>query len=159
MRVINWRPLLLLLGACLLSACSSAPPQRDTVSSQGDALLSLLLQQEYEHWAGSPYRLGGSTRKGVDCSSLVQQVLKESVNIALPRTTTEQAKRGKKITKHTLLVGDLVFFKTGWKTRHVGIYMGEQQFMHASTTKGVILSDLNNPYWASHYWQSRRVIN
>jgi cell wall-associated NlpC family hydrolase len=56
-----------------------------------------------------------------------------------------------------LQTADLVFFKTGWKTRHVGIYIGEGQFLHASTSRGVMISSLDNPYWQRHYWTSRRV--
>jgi hypothetical protein len=125
---------------------------------QSDDLLYVLLRNEYSHWAGSPYELGGNSLDGIDCSSLVQQVFKYSFNIALPRTTEYQVEKGEYIQKSSLKVGDLVFFKTGRRTRHVGIYMGDDKFFHASTSKGTKISSLNNVYWKKHYWQSRRII-
>ena len=162
----------------LLSACSSQPissthktTEVDTnhhiqsnkkpdaeVHVQPGNQLSLALQREYHYWAGSPFRLGGNSRKGIDCSSLIQKVYKKAVKIDLPRTTRLQVKKGYSVKKSQLKVGDLVFFKTGRSSRHAGIYMGSNQFFHTSTSKGVIISDLNNPYWRKHYWQSRRVI-
>ncbi|TEW56861.1 hypothetical protein E2R68_00290 [Psychromonas sp. RZ22] len=125
---------------------------------QPDDLLYVLLMSEYSYWKGSPYRWGGNTLNGIDCSSLVQQVFHNTFNITLPRTTEYQVRKGYSINKSDLKVGDLVFFKTGWRTRHVGIYMGNNEFFHASTSRGVMISKLSNPYWKKHYWQSRRVI-
>ncbi|WP_409439080.1 NlpC/P60 family protein [Psychromonas sp. GE-S-Ul-11] len=125
---------------------------------QPDDLLYAILRSEYTYWAGSPYRLGGNTLRGIDCSSLVQQVFKNSFNIPLPRTTEYQVKKGFAIKKSELKVGDLVFFKTSRTTRHVGIYMGNNEFFHVSTSKGTKISSLSNPYWRKHYWQSRRII-
>ena len=162
----------------LLSACSSHPissrhkttevdinhytqsdKKNDTEEhAQSAKQLSLALQREYHYWAGSPFRLGGNSRKGIDCSSLIQKVYKKVVKINLPRTTKLQVKKGYSVKKSHLKVGDLVFFKTGRSSRHAGIYMGSNQFFHTSTSKGVIISDLNNPYWRKHYWQSRRII-
>ena len=157
----------------LLTGCASAPVNKAKVAVKGNKistqntqqnmqssdLLYILLRNEYIYWQGTPYHLGGESLQGVDCSSLVKQVFKSSFNIVLPRTTSLQVQKGYSIKKLHLQVGDLVFFKTGWKTRHVGIYMGENQFFHASTSKGVIISDLDNVYWNKKYWQSRRVIH
>ena len=163
-----------------VAACSSTPDKQapqPTISSDGialsaphqpssqkqpamqaDDLLYAVLRSEYTYWAGSPYRLGGNTLQGIDCSSLVQQVFKNSFNIPLPRTTEYQAKKGHSIKRSQLKVGDLVFFKTSRTTRHVGIYMGDNEFFHVSTSKGTKISSLSNPYWRKHYWQSRRII-
>lgn len=154
-------PLIYLLAACSSPSTRSVDEyagQKSGDHSESDRLLYITLQSEYNYWAGSPFRLGGETLKGVDCSSLVQKVYQNSLNINLPRTTELQAKKGTYIKRKQLKIGDLVFFKTGWKVRHVGIYMGQNKFFHASTSKGVITSDLNNPYWKKHYWQARRVI-
>ncbi|MDA7746657.1 NlpC/P60 family protein [Psychromonas sp.] len=154
-------PLIYLLAACSSPSTRSVDEytgQKVSEYSESDRLLYITLQGEYNYWAGSPFRLGGATLKGVDCSSLVQKVYQNSIKINLPRTTELQAEKGIFVKRSQLKVGDLVFFKTGWKVRHVGIYMGENKFFHASTSKGVITSDLNNPYWNKHYWQSRRVI-
>ena len=65
---------------------------------------------------------------------------------------------GKRIRRSQLRAGDLVFFKTGWAKRHVGIYSGSGRFIHASTSKGVISSQLDSDYWRKHFWQARRVM-
>lgn len=159
----------------LLAGCSSTPPNADitnaadksegqkTSSSQStmqqDELLYYLLRKEYSLWQGTPYRLGGNNKSGVDCSALVKNIYHDSVNIKLPRTTETQVERGYLVYKNQLQVGDLVFFKTGWSTRHVGIYMGNNEFIHASTSRGVITSNLDNVYWKEKYWQARRIID
>ncbi len=74
----------------------------------------------------------------------------------MPRSTELMAKMGKKIDRKQLRAGDLVFFKTSYKVRHVGIYIEKGQFLHASSSKGVMISRLDNVYWADKYWQSRR---
>ena len=113
--------------------------------------------QQYEKWAGTPYEYGGTSKNGVDCSAFVQSVYLEAQNQALPRTTKAQSKLGYKVDIKKLKSGDLLFFKTSAKERHVGIYLSNNAFMHASTSKGVIISKLNNPYWASVFWQARRI--
>ena len=76
----------------------------------------------------------------------------------LPRTTAEQVKVGNKVAKGRLQAGDLVFFKTGWNRRHVGVFVGDDRFLHASVSNGVVYSSLDDPYWRSRYWQSRRIL-
>lgn len=122
-------------------------------------LLFSLLRNEYIYWKGTPYRLGGNNKKGIDCSALVQAVYKNSFNMGLARTTNKQAKSGFFVYRNALKVADLVFFKISRKVRHVGIYIGDNQFLHASTSKGVMISSLDNVYWRRKYWQSRRVLN
>ncbi len=124
-----------------------------------DDLLFTLLRNEYHHWKGTPYRLGGNNKKGIDCSAFVQVIYKNSFNIKLPRGTKTQAETGYPVYKNKLKVADLIFFKTSWKVRHVGIYIGDNQFLHASTSKGVMISSLDNIYWKAKYWQSRRIID
>jgi lipoprotein Spr/probable lipoprotein NlpC len=116
------------------------------------------LQAEYKKWQGVDYKNGGCTKKGVDCSSFVQQVYYDAFGLHIPRTTKQQVKVGREISKKNLKAGDMVFFKTGWVDRHVGIYLQKGEFMHVSTKRGVSKSSLYNPYWRSKYWQSRRVL-
>ncbi len=111
----------------------------------------------FDHWQGAPYRLGGSSLNGIDCSAFVQVAYQDAKGVNLPRTTKDQSKIGQYVEYAQARGGDLVFFKTGFNTRHVGIYLGNKQFMHASTSKGVIISRVDNPYWASKFWQFRRV--
>ncbi|NOH72662.1 hypothetical protein F0225_15120 [Vibrio pectenicida] len=111
----------------------------------------------YRDWKGVPYRLGGSNQYGIDCSAFVQLVYLGVLNIRLPRTTSLQVKLGYQVNYQNAQIGDLAFFKTSPSVRHVGIYIGDKQFTHASTSKGVVISRLDNPYWASKFWHFRRV--
>lgn len=116
-----------------------------------------VLLKSYHNWKGVKYRLGGDSRKGIDCSAFTRRMAKE-FSVHLPRTTAAQMRSGQKITKQQLKVGDLVFFKTSRQDRHVGIYIGDDQFIHASRKKGVITSSMNNTYWVTRYETSVRVI-
>ena len=91
---------------------------------------------------GVRYKYGGNSKNGIDCSAFIQRAYNTSYNIKIPRTTKYQSKIGREIRKNQLKTGDLVFFKTGYNTRHVGIYTNNGKFMHASTKKGVIISTL-----------------
>lgn len=119
--------------------------------------LQQALHRFYERWAGTPYRYGGTSQDGVDCSSFVRQTLDAVESYELPRTTVQQARVGMSISRADLETGDLVFFKTGALSHHVGIYLGQGRFMHASSSQGVTISRLDNIYWRDHYWQSRRI--
>lgn len=116
-----------------------------------------ILLKKYHSWKGVKYRWGGDSRHGIDCSAFTRRVFKE-LSVHLPRTTAEQIRSGDKITKQQLQVGDLVFFKTTRRVRHVGIYVGNDQFIHASRKTGVTTSSLNNDYWVKRYETSVRVI-
>lgn len=113
----------------------------------------------YKEWKGVRYKFGGNSKNGIDCSAFIQQAYKKTHNIQIPRTTLLQSKRGKRIKKSQLKLGDLVFFKTGRNSRHVGIYMEDGKFMHASTKKGVTISKLDNVYFNKHYWKSTRILD
>jgi len=111
----------------------------------------------YKEWKNVKYRLGGNSKRGIDCSAFTQRIYKEKFDVKIPRTTRTQVKVGKKISKSQLELGDLIFFKTGKTDRHVGIYMGNGDFMHASI-KGVKFTKLNKPFYVRTYWTSRRII-
>lgn len=115
------------------------------------------LYLHYQQWQGVPYRLGGESRSGIDCSALVRTIYQSAFDVSLPRSTDVQAKLGNEIGKHELKAGDLVFFKTGKRTRHVGIYLENRKFLHASTRAGVTISHMENTYWRSRYWKSVRI--
>lgn len=113
----------------------------------------------YNSWKGTRYRLGGTTKRGVDCSSLVQHFYKEKYALKLPRTTLTQAQRGERITsKKDWKVGDLVFFKINRRVKHVGIYVGNNRFLHSGSSTGVTISRLDDAYWAKRHWQTRRIM-
>ncbi|MFV0448092.1 MAG: NlpC/P60 family protein [Vibrio sp.] len=113
----------------------------------------------YNQWQGVPYRLGGNDKEGIDCSAFVQIAYRDAWQLPLPRTTKSQSKIGENVKYASAQYGDLVFFKTTKTTNHVGVYLGNLRFMHASTSQGVIISRLDNPYWASKFWQFRRIDN
>ena len=93
----------------------------------------------------------------MDCSAFVQITFRSKLGVDLPRTTEELAREGERVDRSELQAGDLVFFKTGFRQRHVGIYMGGKRFLHASTSRGVMTSSLNNVYWKERYWKARRI--
>lgn len=150
--------LLIPLGiVVLLGACSSQPERAAHTQQSYNTPENAPFLTEYNKWKGVPYRLGGTSFSGVDCSAFVQAVYQDAYAVNLPRTTAQQVTIGQKVSYNSAQSGDLVFFKTGRKTRHVGIYLGGNTFMHASTSKGVVLSRLDNPYWASTFWHFRSV--
>ncbi|OGP63167.1 MAG: hypothetical protein A2V65_06690 [Deltaproteobacteria bacterium RBG_13_49_15] len=112
----------------------------------------------FKNWKGTAYRLGGMSKRGIDCSAFVHVTYKEKVRIHLPRTTLDLARSGMRISRQNLTIGDLILFKTGFFSRHVGIYIENGRFIHASKTDGVTLSNLNEEYWSGHYWMARRII-
>ncbi|PHM60430.1 C40 family peptidase [Xenorhabdus ishibashii] len=117
------------------------------------------LKDQLKRWQNTPYRYGGMDRHGIDCSGFVYRTFSDRFNIQLPRTTSEQMNIGTRISKDDLMPGDLVFFKigSGKSELHVGIYDTNNQFIHASTSKGVIRSSLDNVYWRRVFWQARRI--
>lgn len=114
------------------------------------------LLAQHQQWMGTPYRLGGTSQHGIDCSALVRTIFRDTFELDLPRSTRGQVHEGRPIDRQSLRAGDLVFFRPPGPYNHVGIYVGEGRFLHASTSKGVIISRLDNVYWNRHYWQSRR---
>ena len=107
---------------------------------------------------GAPYRLGGSTLKGIDCSAFVKKIY-EIFNTPLPRTAREQSQIGKKVDKEALEEGDLVFFKTRRSNNgHVGIYIGNNEFIHASRfNKEVKVDNLGTPYFSKRFLKGVRL--
>jgi len=116
-----------------------------------------LLVRVVKTFSGVPYKLGGSTLKGIDCSALVKKIY-EIFSIQLPRTTREQFSIGKKVDKNQLEEGDLVFFKERGNRAHVGIYVGENQFVHASSySRQVKIDHLDTPYYSQRFLRGVRV--
>jgi len=109
-------------------------------------------------WLGTPYLPGGNTKNGADCSGFVSSVYMEKERMYIPRSTTEEYKIGKEIDRNDLIVGDLVFFGDGRKVNHVGIYVGKGDFIHASTSSGVMISPLEDSYWKPKYIGAKRYL-
>ena len=133
------------LGGCqsVPSAGSAGPHAAATTSASRAELLRVAAGQ-----IGTPYRYGGNTRRGFDCSGLVQYAHRQ-IGIDVPRTTRDQWSRAQRPERRHLIPGDLVFFALdGNKSRHVGIYEGGGVFIHApSSGKRVSRASLDNPFW------------
>lgn len=119
---------------------------------------------EAQTYLGTPYRYGGMTRNGIDCSAFVLSVFGAAAGLTLPRVAASQAQEGEKIEKENLQKGDLIFFSHGRRISHVGIVEsvteeGEIKFIHAATSKGVMISSLNDSYWGPKFRFAKRVIN
>jgi cell wall-associated NlpC family hydrolase len=117
------------------------------------------LRSEVRQWRGTPHRMGGESRRGIDCSGFVQRLYRDIFDRRIPRSTALQVKSGRPVGSGPLRVGDLVFFKVPGKGRHVGIYLGGSEFAHASTSKGVMISNLEDRFWGQAYWTARRYLN
>ena len=130
---------------------------KSSVDLKNSELVRKKLFEQFSKWKGTRYVYGGLSRNGIDCSGLVQLTYLSGLGIQLPRTTKTQVRLGKAVTPGELQVGDLIFFKTGYSTRHVGIYMGGGKFFHASKSQGVTISNLDNVYWSDNYWVSKRI--
>ena len=161
---VHTRTLLCLLCLILMiSGCSQAPVKSHSGHSpaynQADDSNWMIteLYRQYQDWQGVPYRYGGTNRQGVDCSAMVQLTFRDRFQKTLPRTTLQQSRLGHSVEQHQLQAGDLVFFKTGAKLRHVGIYIEDEKFLHVSTKKGVMVSRLTDYYWRDRYQYARRV--
>ena len=170
---MNYRSSLKVLAlatfSVILTACSSNSDQNvkgpikakagifktnRVISNLDDQIMVIAnLSEHQQEWQGTRYRIGGNSKSGVDCSGFMQITFRDLFGIDLPRMTVDQAKEGTKISKSELRTGDLVFFNTGRgpNGKHVGVYVKNGQFLHASTKGGVIYSDMDSPYWTKTF--------
>jgi len=153
--------LIFLLAGCMKVLPGYGPgrspsPGRDRAMASAESVRSALYDQ-LDAWRGVRYRLGGLSTSGVDCSGFVYLTFRRRFGIDLPRTTRRQAGSGRYVSRRHLQPGDLVFFKTGIFTRHVGIYIESGRFLHVSTKRGVMVSNLEDSYWRKRYWKAVRI--
>jgi probable lipoprotein NlpC len=154
------RPVLFLLILILLSSCAASRRARLREKQVNEVIGTA------RTFTGTPYKYGGMTRSGMDCSGLTINAYR-SINISLPRQAEDQATVGEKIKKKELRPGDLVFFATGKKRRqvtHVGIVTDVRakddiKFIHASTSLGVVETNLFSEYYEKRYRGARRIID
>ncbi len=137
----------------LLSGCSIFQQNFGFLGFQsGKEISQAQLRSIAKQWKNTPYVLGGSSKRGSDCSGFTQSVFSQ-FNIKIPRTTVAQLSSGRKVAKKDLKTGDLLFFKTGRgpNAMHVGIYLSNNNFIHLSTRGGVKEVSLNETYWKKRY--------
>lgn len=165
---------LLIMGAfitLLLSSCGTTRTPHYNFQELARAAIRLemdidekdnhALYVESSKWLGVPYRYGGTSKRGTDCSGLTYSIYKKVYHKKLQRSSEDQRTEDcRKVTKRNLKEGDLVFFHNGKKKRkasHVGIYLKEGKFIHASSSQGVIVSALDEPYYSRCWMQGGRI--
>ena len=128
------------------------------LNTEVESLPSTELLQSVDEWYGVRYRTGGNTKSGVDCSGFTVAVYAAVYGYTLPRVSRDQYRISRKISTTELQEGDLVFFNTnGSGVSHVGIYLGNNKFMHASVSRGVMVSGLFEPYYLKRYYGAGRI--
>lgn len=125
--------------------------QKKTVALQNQLLKS------YSNWKGTKYALGGDSERGMDCSALTRRVYREVYGYELPRQTIQQVKMGAHVSKENLKPGDIVFFRPEGTNNHTAVYLGDTLFINASSSKGVVISTLENTYWNKYFKYGVRV--
>lgn len=154
-----------LCGLVLLAGCGTSRPSASADATQSHdraepSAIERQLRAAAARWQGTPHEWGGATQRGADCSGLVQSVFRKTLDQPVPRTTREQAQTGERVRRSALQPGDLVFFRVDTrKGRHVGIYLSDGEFLHASASEGVTTSRLDQSYWDRRWWQARRVLS
>ncbi len=116
------------------------------------------LHSAHREWEGTPYQLGGTGISGIDCSAFTQVVYRDFFGENLPRSTGEQLQEGEGVRRNQIRPGDLIFFRTSRGVLHVGIAMDDGDFLHASVSSGVMISNIGEPYWAGRYLGTRRIL-
>lgn len=128
------------------------------LSQELEQLPDSILLQQIDPWLGVRYKNGGNSVTGIDCSAFTATVLSSYRGIQLPRTSREQYRFCKQVNKNDLQVGDLLFFRTrGRSISHVGIYLGNDKFVHASSSNGVMVSDRKESYFSTRYIGAGRI--
>ncbi len=162
-----WLYLLLL---CLFASCRSiAPSYNYRELARAGIKLGMDIEKDDNHklyveaakWIGVPYKNGGNSKRGIDCSGLTSTLYNKVYRIKLDRTSDGQLKKNcRKVSKRHLQEGDLVFFH-GKRSRrtanHVGLYLKDNKFIHASSSRGVMVSDLDETYWKRNWLSGGRV--
>lgn len=127
------------------------------LNTEVEEVQDLKLFEYIDDWYGTRYCMGGTTKQCIDCSAFVQSVFSDMYSVTLPRTAREQYRFSKHISSTELKEGDLLFFNTRGGVSHVGIYLQNNKFVHASSSGGVMISDMYEPYWVRHLVGAGRV--
>jgi cell wall-associated NlpC family hydrolase len=129
------------------------------LNTSADQLQNKVLLEGIDEWYGTRYKMGGTTKKGIDCSAFVCTIYMSVFGVTLPRTAKDQYHFTRHISRTELQEGDLLFFNTLGGVSHVGIYLRNNKFVHASTVKGVTISDMFEPYYLQKFIGAGRIKN
>ncbi len=147
-----------IIGTLATEACKSIQfKYAQLLDMEIEGVVNLTMYGFIEEWWSARYRYGGTTRKGIDCSALSGLLLATVYGLAVPRTAHEQYAASERVGREFLQEGDLVFFNTRGGVSHVGVYLANDRFVHASVSDGVTISNLNDPYYAKKYIGGGRV--
>jgi lipoprotein Spr len=125
-----------------------------------DATSNIKLYKFIYEWIGTPYRFGGNTEKGIDCSAFTKAIYDKVFNTTILRNSRDIFSMVNPLPKDELKEGDLVFFKIKSRSiTHIGIYLGDNRFAHASSTRGVVISNLNEPYYSRYFYKGGRILD
>ena len=153
--------LVMLAGLMAFGCATTAVPDRGQVPAAplpANQRPEQMLRAEIQSWLGAPHRMGGMSQRGIDCSGLVVILYDDLFDMRLPRTTRALMRTGRRVDRNSLAAGDLVFFKPATKYHHVGIYLGRGEFVHTSTTYGVMISRIDDDFWRRCYLSGRRLL-
>jgi cell wall-associated NlpC family hydrolase len=131
----------------------------ELLNTNAEQLQNKALLEGIDEWYGTRYRMGGTTKQGIDCSAFVGTIYLSVFGVSLPRTAKDQYHFSSHISRTELQEGDLLFFNTRGGVSHVGIYLQNNKFVHASTVKGVTISDMFEPYYLQHFIGAGRIKN
>ncbi len=162
-------PIAFLCAVCLVGCGQSRqlnPPSSSLLTSSNSAHavtppahIEPELRAFAESWSGTPHLEGGSSKSGIDASGLVMIIAEQILGTPLPHSTARQLGFGLEVERRFLIPGDIVFFRPTSMPRHVGVYLGSQEFLHSWPDGGVSIARMDEPYWNGAYWVGRRLLD
>ncbi len=172
-QVLVYKAVLMLALSCMLSSCALLKPARPPAVDSDSEFYRIFSKKfgvrfigtenkrlilAIDKWLGTPHRMGGCSKNGVDCSCFVQSVYQEAYGIALSRSSGDMYRDAAKIKKNELREADLVFLKgPDKKISHVGIYLKDNRFAHVTTAQGVVISSLDEDCYKNSFYAAGRI--
>jgi probable lipoprotein NlpC len=153
------KKLMILLSVLFTLFTTVSPAQRMTIQgSPDDSIYRVRMNYFIRDWWDSPYKWGGTSKAGIDCSAFAQKLFKNVYQVDLPRTSRMQYKACVKIKKEDLETGDLMFFRSSRGMWHVGTYIYKGFFVHSSSHEGVHINSISDPYYQKHVFAYGRIL-
>lgn len=149
------RAFIVFIALSVLISCGTSQPRYDVMEDplkSAEEIASELKEQFMDLDAVKELRSAS-----LDGAEFVHEIF-DKAGKSIPRTTGDLAKHGRRVKRGDTRMGDLVFFKTGFFKKHVGVYIGLNRFVHSTADEGVLVSNIKDPYWKKKYWQTRRIL-